>query len=414
MPPSAEVVDPSVARLLIKVRGELNAEIDNPKKWLVHGSVLFANGYYGESARALATAISIDREMPQATYIMATALWKLNKQEEAIIALEQALELIPDYDMGWRLLAEWRLDRGEVVQAETFARKAFELNSNRVGTRYILCQALMDSGQYSEAIKVIEQVTKLDKAPRWIYKLAGNCYRQLGENEKAEQALAKAGPPFKDWPDPMFKHIPKLIAGKSELTLYALHLFDTTGSQKAMPFLLRAFNINPEHLNLRVALSIAQQDAGQLGQSKKLLEDFQGEPSSTYWKQFASICIATDELDVAQEQIEKALALEPIDPNAHDIAAVIALEQNNPTKAVMHWEEAGKRYNEAERWAKAELSLAHALENGSTNTEILRALALAQLKTGHFLQAKITIQQLLKENPTDSVALDLEAMVPKE
>jgi Flp pilus assembly protein TadD len=80
----------------------------------------------------------------------------------------------------------------------------------------------------------------------------------------------------------------------------------------------------------------------------------------------------------------------------------------------MHWEEAGKRYNEAERWAKAELSLAHALENGSTNTEILRALALAQLKTGHFLQAKITIQQLLKENPMDSVALDFEAMVPKE
>ena len=100
----------------------------------------------------------------------------------------------------------------------------------------------------------------------------------VGYIDTYEVALAKAGPPFEDWPDPMFKHIPTLIAGKSELTEYALHLFKTAGSEKAMPFLLRAFKINPESTDLRVALSIALQDVGQLQQSRQILEELAQQP----------------------------------------------------------------------------------------------------------------------------------------
>ncbi len=414
LPDKNAEVDPNVANLFQKTVTDLQGDMQNPKLWMVHGSVLFANGYYSESARALATAISINREMPQATYIMATALWKLNKQEEAIIALEQALELIPDYDMGWRLLAEWHLDRGEVVQAETFARKAFKLNSNRVGTRYILCLALMDSGQYSEAIKVIEQVTTLDKAPRWIYKLAANCYRQLGENEKAEKVLAKAGPPFEDWPDPMFQHIPNLIAGKAELTEYALHLFKNAGPERAMPFLIRAFKINNENTDLRTVLSMALQNAGQLEQATQVLKELHGEPNAMYWKQCANVSIEQEEFIKASEYITEAFALSPSDPNAHDIAAEIALKRDNKKKAIEHWGKAGMFYNETERWDRAEISLAYAIENGADDAETLRAIGLAQVKTDHVLQAKITIKKLLEKNPKDAVALELQSMLPQE
>ena len=47
-------------------------------------------------------------------------------------------------------------------------------------------------------------------------------------------------------PDPMFKHIPNLIAGKAELAIYALHLNEVAGSEKATPFLLKAFKIYPD------------------------------------------------------------------------------------------------------------------------------------------------------------------------
>jgi tetratricopeptide (TPR) repeat protein len=414
LPNNNSTVDPNVSALFQKTVSELRADMANPKLWVVHGSALFANGYYAESADALGRAIAINPEMPQATYLMATALWRANKQEEAIATLTLALELMPQYDMGWRLLAEWHLNRGKTTLAEQAARKAFELQPRRIGTRYVLCQALMDDGKYDDAVVLLEQVIAVDKAPPWIYQLAANCYRQLGDNDTYEVALAKAGPPFEDWPDPMFKHIPTLIAGKSELTEYALHLFKTAGSEKAMPFLLRAFKINPESTDLRVAFSIALQDGGQLQQSRQILGELTGEPNMNYWKQYAGVCIATGELDKAKEYVGNAFALDLVDPNAHDIAAVIALEQGETQTAVSHWAQAGKLYNEVEKWNKAEMSLAYAVQNGASGSEVLQSLALAQIKLNHTLQAKISIKKLLEKNPSDTVALELQSMLPQE
>jgi tetratricopeptide (TPR) repeat protein len=407
-------VDPNVAELLKKTATELGSDLKNPKLWVVHGSVLFANGYYPESADALGKAISINREMPQATYLMATALWRTNKQEEAIDALKLALEIAPEYDIGWRLLAEWHLERGETNFAEVAARRAFDLKNGRIGTRYVLCQSLMDDDKYEEAVYILEQALSTDKAPPWIYKLAANCYRQLGENQKAEQALEKAGPPFKDWPDPMFNHIPNLIAGKAELTEYALHLFKNAGSERAMPFLVRAFKINPENTDLRTVLSMALKNAGQLEQAVQVLKELHGEPNAMYWKQRANVSIEQEELIKASEYITEAIALSPSDPNAHDIAAEIALKQDNKKKAIEHWGKAGMFYNETERWDRAEISLAYAIKNGADDADTLRAIGLAQVKTGHVLQANITIKKLLEKDPTDRVAIELQSMLSKE
>lgn len=414
LPEKNAAVDPNVANLFRKTVTDLQGDMQNPKLWMVHGSALFANGYYALAADALGQAILINPEMPQATYIMATALWRANKQERAIVALSIALELMPEYDIGWRLLAEWHSNRGETTIAQTAARKAFELHSGRIGTLYVLCQALMDDGKYDEAVYLLEQSLSTDKAPPWIYKLAANCYRQLGENQKAEQSLEKAGPPFKDWPDPMLKHIPKLIAGKSELTEYALHLFKNAGSEKAMPFLVRAFKINNENTDLRSALSMALQDAGQLEQATQVLEELHGEPNAMYWKQRANVSIEQEELIKASEYILEAFALAPNDPNAHDIAAEIALKQDNKKIAVTHWIKAGLIYNESEHWSKAEMSLAYAIKNGADDTETLRAIGLAQVKTNHELQAKVTINKLLEKNPNDAVALELQSMLSQE
>lgn len=414
LPNGNTVVEENVARLFQKTVSSLQADKENPKLWLAHGSALFANGYYALAADALGQAISINPEMPQATYVMATALWRANKQEEAIATLAIALELMPQYDIGCRLLAQWHSERGETVLAQTAGRKAFELQPSRVGTRYVLCQALMDDGKYDEALVLLEQVISKDRAAPWIYKLAENCYRQLGENEKMESALAKAGPPFQDWPDPMFQHIPSLIAGKAELTEYALHLFKNSGPKKSIKFLHRAFNLNPQSTDLRVALSIALQDAGQLQQSRQILEELAGEPNMNYWKQFAGISLAVYQLDKANEYISSALALDPTDPNAHHIAAVIALEQGETQTAVSHWAQAGRLYNEVEKWNKAEMSLAYAVQNGASGSEVLQSLALAQIKLDHTLQAKITIKKLLENNPKDAVALELQSVLPPE
>ncbi|MBT7658065.1 MAG: hypothetical protein HN568_06620, partial [Phycisphaerae bacterium] len=157
LPADKSSVEPSVARLLNQTSSELRNSMEDPQKWLVHGSALFANAYYHESAESLRQAITLKSEMPQATYLLAAALWKANKQEDGIVALQAALVLIPEYDMGWRLLAEWQLERGETADAEVSARRAFDLNPGRIGTRYILAQSLMDDGKYEEALPFLEE-----------------------------------------------------------------------------------------------------------------------------------------------------------------------------------------------------------------------------------------------------------------
>ena len=93
---------------------------------------------------------------------------------------------------------------------------------------------------------------------------------------------------------------------------------------------------------------------------------------------------------------------------------MIALEQDNKKEATEHWGKAGVLYNETERWSRAEMSLAYAIENGADDADTLRAIGLAQVKMGRVLQAKITIKKLLEKDPTDRVAIELQLMLPKE
>jgi tetratricopeptide (TPR) repeat protein len=146
----------------------------------------------------------------------------------------------------------------------------------------------------------------------------------------------------------------------------------------------------------------------------QVLKELLGEPNAMYWKQYANASIEQEELIKASEYITEAFALAPSDPNAHDIAAEIALKQDNKKKAIEHWRKAGMFYNETEHWDRAERSLAYAIENGADDADTLRAIGLAQVKMDHVLQAEITINMLLEKDPTDRVAIELQSMLSKE
>ncbi len=414
VPSDKKSVEPAVARLLQATGNDVHLAMDDPMKWMRHGSALFANSYYQEAASSFREAITINPQMPQATYLLATALWKENKQEEAIQYLQVALELIPDYDMGWRLLAEWQLERGETTRAEESARIAFELNSTRIGTRYILALSMMDSGRYDDALPILEEAMNNNTAPRWIYTLASQCYRHQGILDKSEQASENSGPPLADWPDPMFQHIPNLIMGKSELSRYALHLHEKSTPSKALPFLKKALIADPEHTNVRVALSMTLQEMGQLNQAEELLQGLIGEPNANYWKQYASVCISKSEWETAHEYIGYAIELDSNNANAHDIAALIASSQGDSLNAIEEWEMAAQLHEKERNWKHVELSLAYAAEKGELSLDGLRLLALSQVELEHIDEAKTTVHKLLTKNPNDEVALELQKRLHSE
>ena len=390
-PESQVDLDPSINQLLKRTRASVQKSIDDPQVWLRHGSALYANSLYDKAAIAFEHAISIKADMPQATYLLASAYWKKNEQTKGIQTLQQALSLMPEYDIGWRLLAEWHQNRGETDLALIAAKKAFGLNPNRIGARYVLAQTMMDDGKFAEAIPLLEEVIQSNNAPRWIYNLAFQCYRQEGMSKKAKECSGFAGPPPLDWPDPMFKHIPNLIAGKAELAEYAMHFNNTTSQPRPNPYLNKALRNIPEQENVRVALSITLEKEGLLNEAKQLLIDFQGEPNINYWKQFAGICISLNALEEAKGYIDKAMILDVEDGNAHEIAAVIAEKRGNELEACLFWQSAGKLFLKRNRFDKAQTMLESAEKQCEVTSEVLEGLAIAQIENNSLMKAERTL-----------------------
>ena len=421
LPDTPDSVEPSVSALLQRTVADIRAEPTNPKLWAMHASALFANDYMEPSVASFRIALDINPEMPQARYINATALWRLNRQGEAITELNRVLEQIPEYGPGWRLLAQWRLDRGESQQAQRAADRAFKLNERQIGTRFILSQAYLDLDRPDEAIQLLEQAMDKGIAPPWLYKVAATCYRQLGMNSKMESALELAGPPPDSWPDPMFHYISDLIVGKSSLTKFALWTFNAKGPVEALPRLIKAMKINPEHVDLRAALSVALQESGKLPESLQVLEELQGEPNANYWRQYASACLSMAEVadgeswvSQAASNIQHALELEPNYSTTHDLAAKIASRQGRHAEAADHWGQAGKLHIDAGEWQLAEVSFSYALEIEPTQSDLLRGLARAQIENGRFASARVTIDTLLQRDPMDAEVLEIQRLLPSE
>ena len=412
-------VDSSVLTLLNRTKGEIQEEPSNHKHWGIHASALFANDYFGLSVDAFRVALDIDPTMQQARYIMATALWKLNKQEEAIEEVHTFLELKPEYDPAWRLLAQWQLDRGESQLAHDAAMKAFELNQNRIGTRFVLVQSLLDLDRPEDAVKFIEETLASGNASSWMYQVAAKCYRKLGMESKLELALTKAGPPPNTWPDPMFQYLSNMVVGKAALTEFAFWTYETRGPIEALPRLRKALRGNPEHVDLRTALAHSLQLSGKLQESVRVLSNLQGEPNLNYWKQFTNVCIAVAEIS-GEEQwatkaatfVQNALDLDSNDGSTHDLAARVAMKQGHPQQASDHWGTAGKLHNGVEAWNLAEVSFAFALGINPSEVDVLSGLALAQIKNKHYISAQTTIDTLSQLDPGNAEVVELQRLLP--
>ena len=418
-PDQSGMVDSSVLTLLERTKGEIQAAPENSKSWGIHASALFANDYFGLSVDAFRVALDIDPTMQQARYIMATALWKLNKQEEAIAEVTTFLELKPDYDPAWRLLAQWQLDRGESQLAHDAAMKAFELNQKRIGTRFVLVQSLLDLDRPDDAVKFIEETLASGKTSPWMYQVAAKCYRQLGMDSKLEVALANAGPPPNTWPDPMFQYLSNMVVGKAALTEFAFWTYETRGPVEALPRLRKALRVNPEHVNLRTAFAHALQLSGKLQESVRVLSNLQGEPNLNYWKQFANACIAVAEVSGeeqwttrAETYVLNALDFDSNDGSAHDLAAKVAMQQGHTQKASDHWETAGKLHSGVEAWNLAEVSFAFVLGINPSRIDVLCGLALAQIKNGQFVSAQTTIDTLSQLDPGNPEVVELQRLLP--
>ena len=97
----------------------------------------------------------------------------------------------PQYDLVYANLANLLLDQGEAEKAYGAAAKAAERNPNSARTFYIGGKALFKLGKTDLSLNWLERSTALDPTYPEPFYLLARIYNQLGQKEKAGEALAR-------------------------------------------------------------------------------------------------------------------------------------------------------------------------------------------------------------------------------
>ncbi|MBE9225193.1 tetratricopeptide repeat protein [Phormidium sp. LEGE 05292] len=161
-------------------------------KLLEQGKTLIELQRYEEAINILDQALQIDTKYPDAWVKRGQALSKLQKYEEAQKSYEEALKIKSEYSQAWyeRGLALEKLNRDELAQESLI--KAIEIQPNYAEAWYNLGEIRIKEKKFQEAYICLTKATEIkpDYSEFW-YKL-GVVLNQLKQPKKALIALNKA------------------------------------------------------------------------------------------------------------------------------------------------------------------------------------------------------------------------------
>ena len=294
IPSDLNIADPLIAELITNTSDAITDDPRSVDAWARHASALLANAYYEESVLSSKIALEMNNEnrLPL-RYRQAVALWRLNKQEEATTQLEQILIEEPEYDFGWRRLASWYLELGELQKAQNAILDAWKIEPNRRGTLATMCLILMQQGESGEALNLLLPRLNKDNTPTYLYFLAAQAYRRLGEIDSMEKVAVKGEPLPKRWADPWMNQIALLATGKRMLATNGLALLQTQGPKAALPVLARALGADPGNSQIRAAYAMSLFSQKQEVLALQVLEDIPNQDQAVpeYWATYANIAI---------------------------------------------------------------------------------------------------------------------------
>lgn len=161
-------------------------------KLLEQGKTLIELQRYEEAINILDQALQIDSKYPEAWVKRGQALSKLQKYEEAQKSYEEALKIKSEYSQAWyeRGLALENLNRYELAQESLI--KAIEIQPNYAEAWYNLGKIQIKEKKYQEAYISLSKATEIKPDYSEAWDKIGVVLNQLKQPKKALLALNKA------------------------------------------------------------------------------------------------------------------------------------------------------------------------------------------------------------------------------
>jgi len=165
---------------------------EDPVSWYERGKELYFQGQLEEALNALEKALELDPEYVDAWNGKGIVLDDLGRYEEAIEAYDKALALDPEFAYAWNNKGNALGNLGRYEEAIEAYDKALALDPEYADAWYNKGIALGNLDRYEEAIEAYEKALALDSGYVAAWNNKGNALYNLGQYEEAIEAYEKA------------------------------------------------------------------------------------------------------------------------------------------------------------------------------------------------------------------------------
>ncbi len=191
--PAAEVSDEVYSTIETQLLNVDRPEDDTDiVAWMNYGNRLWRYGRNDEAVEAFAKVTAIDPQLDRAYYGKALAYRYQAEYQQAITAINKAIEINPAPYYYWRYLGN---SHGELKQYDD-ALAAYEEAITRSPQDFVLylqrADYLREAERYEDAIESYNQALELNPEHPWIYNNRGGAYTQLEQYDAAIADLDKA------------------------------------------------------------------------------------------------------------------------------------------------------------------------------------------------------------------------------
>jgi len=178
-----------------------NLKIKSPDIFYNRGICLFKLGNYRDAIDSYKSSIKLKHDFYEAYIQLGQLLKKVNKLDEAIIILEQALNCVVQKDSICVNISEIFFLKRDYKNSKKYAKNALKFNNENFLAIINIANCLIEEGQIDEGIKELENINKTKPNNPIILNNLGFAYKYNGDYSRAIIEYKKAiklNPNFKD------------------------------------------------------------------------------------------------------------------------------------------------------------------------------------------------------------------------
>ena len=152
------------------------------------------DGDVDEALKEIRRSLSAEPDAASLNYLLAYALLQKKEFDGAQAAIDKCLATNPDFEGANQIRGKLLEATGKTDEAlEAYKKEAETAPSEQVRKDAMIAEALilLKKKQLDKAAPVLEQVVALDPENVSALQELANCYVQMGENDKAEEVMAK-------------------------------------------------------------------------------------------------------------------------------------------------------------------------------------------------------------------------------